>query len=425
MEGGPFHSFHNPGECPPRRPTWHETNIGPDMTLVGMPNTESLSRLSDRRSTRSRGTVRELGVGGRWRVRVSLGRDASGKRLYATRTVRGSASDAKRVLTEMLRTRDRGVSPALARETLDEWIRIWLRDHCTDISERTRVGYEDLFRRYLTPELRGRKVAQLTVAEVQKWVSALAASELSPTTVRSAHAALRACLSDAARLEMVMRNVAKGVVLPKKEHREMRALSPQEAQKFLHGLAASPYRTLFLVWLHTGLRNAELAALRWDDFDGTTLHVRRALVFAGRRKPQAVGPTKTGKPRSIPLSSDVVAALKRHRKEQVEHMMNYRGVYVDAGLLFANMRGGTIDFHNIQRRFFKPLLRRLELPDIRMYDLRHTCATLLFAAGENVKVVQERLGHSTPVLTLTTYTHVLPGQQAQASERLQRVLRLG
>lgn len=376
------------------------------------------------RSPRPRGTIRDLGDG-RWRVRRSLGRDASGRRLYESRVVRGTANDAKRVLTEMLRLQDCGASPSLSRESVDQWVKAWLADHCTDISVRTRVGYEDVLGRYLTPQLLGRKLTALTVADVQQWVSALSAKGLSPSTVRSAHAALRACLSDAARLEKVMRNVAKGVILPRKAHREMNALTPLQAQRFLQGVEASPYHALFVLWLHTGLRNAELAALKWDDFDGTTLQVRRAFVFAGKGKPQVIGPTKTGKPRTIPLSSDVVVVLRQHRKEQAAHIMKYRDVYRESGWMFANKWGGPVDFHNIQRRFFKDRLKQLGLPMIRMYDLRHTCATLLFAAGENVKVVQERLGHSTPMLTLTTYTHVLPGQQAQASERLQAILRSG
>jgi integrase len=232
-------------------------------------------------------------------------------------------------------------------------------------------------------------------------------------------------LSAAVRLEKVIRNAAKGVVLPKKSFREMKTLTPAQARSFLRGVQDSPYHALFVVWIHTGLRNAELAALRWSDLDDGVLHCRRALIFGGKGKPQIVGPTKTGKPRSIPLSADVSRLLKRHRREQAEHQMKYRDLYGDQGLIFANSRGGFIDFHNIQRRFFKPLLKKLELPDIRMYDLRHTCATLLFASGENLKVVQERLGHATPMLTLTTYTHVLPGQQAQASERLRQVLLTG
>jgi integrase len=75
------------------------------------------------------------------------------------------------------------------------------------------------------------------------------------------------------------------------------------------------------------------------------------------------------------------------------------------------------------RRHFKPILKKAELPEnIRMYDLRHTCATLLLAEGENPKVVSERLGHATIVLTLDTYSHVLPSMQEAATEKLENLL---
>lgn len=90
--------------------------------------------------------------------------------------------------------------------------------------------------------------------------------------------------------------------------------------------------------------------------------------------------------------------------------------------MFATEYGAPIDFQNIRSRVFKPLLNELELPDIRLCDLRHTCATLLLSAGENIKVVSERLGHAKVTLTLRTYTHVLPGQQQKASERLEMLL---
>ena len=78
---------------------------------------------------------------------------------------------------------------------------------------------------------------------------------------------------------------------------------------------------------------------------------------------------------------------------------------------------------NLERRNFKPILAAAELPDIRLYDLRHTCATLLLAAGENPKVVSERLGHASIVLTMDTYSHVLPTMQKSATEKLTALLR--
>jgi len=81
-----------------------------------------------------------------------------------------------------------------------------------------------------------------------------------------------------------------------------------------------------------------------------------------------------------------------------------------------------VSIRNLERRHFKPLLVAAELPDIRLYDLRHSCATLLLMAGEHPKVVSERLGHSSIVITLDTYSAVLPTMQEQATEKLAALL---
>ena len=97
--------------------------------------------------------------------------------------------------------------------------------------------------------------------------------------------------------------------------------------------------------------------------------------------------------------------------------------YESHDLVFATATGQPLDENNLARRHFKPILRRAGLPgNVRLYDLRHTCATLLLAAGENPKVVSERLGHANITLTLDTYSHVLPTLQQGAAERLEAVL---
>ena len=73
-------------------------------------------------------------------------------------------------------------------------------------------------------------------------------------------------------------------------------------------------------------------------------------------------------------------------------------------------------------RYFRPILTAAGLPQIRLYDLHHSCATLLLVAEENPKVVSERLGHSTVVLTLDTYSHVMPTMQQTATARLEKLI---
>jgi integrase len=381
--------------------------------------------IKERRSQRTRGHIDDLGDGRSWVVRVSLGTGAGGKRIYLRKVITGKVGDAKKALTSLLKVKDEGGAEPLTRENVDNWVQAWLAHHCTRQSARTRTGYRDVLERYLTPELRTRKIALLTVSDVQRWVNVLVARGPAPRTVRSAHGALRKCLSDAIRVgKLTTRNVATFVQLPKLDHREMQALTPEQTRVFLTAVRDTPYAALFTLWVHTGLRNSELAALRWEDFTGSSIRVRRAFVQVDHTR-REIGPTKTGRQREIPLSAEVARVLRSHRRGQLEHKLKVGELYHDQGHIFSTETGQPISFQNISSRFFKPLLKQHGLPDIRLYDLRHTCATLLFSTGADIKVVQERLGHATPMLTLSTYTHVLPGQQLGASQRLADLLQTG
>ena len=97
-------------------------------------------------------------------------------------------------------------------------------------------------------------------------------------------------------------------------------------------------------------------------------------------------------------------------------------LYERNDLIFANEVGRPLHYGNITKRNFQPILKSAGLGPHRLYSLRHSCATLLLAQGENIKVIQERLGHSDLTLTLSKYAHVLEGMQAQASERLSDLL---
>jgi integrase len=125
--------------------------------------------------------------------------------------------------------------------------------------------------------------------------------------------------------------------------------------------------------------------------------------------------------RSVTLPASTVAALRTHRAKQAEEKLAATE-YTDLDLIFATQTGGPLSLPNLTRRHFKPLLEAAGLPPMRLYDLRHTAATLLLAAGEHPKIVSERLGHATVTLTLDTYSHVLPDMQAASAEKLEGLL---
>jgi integrase len=114
--------------------------------------------------------------------------------------------------------------------------------------------------------------------------------------------------------------------------------------------------------------------------------------------------------------------LAVHKRQQAEARLQAGASWHAHDLVFCSEEGTPLSIPNLTYRYFRPILEKAELPRIRLYDLRHTCATLLLMAEENPKVVSERLGHSTIVLTLDTYSHVLPTMQQQATARLEKML---
>ena len=245
---------------------------------------------------------------------------------------------------------------------------------------------------------------------------------LSPTTVRGLRAVLRRALNRAMKLGLVGRNVATLVDLPKPVRIEIRVLSPEEVRRFLEAAESDRFKALWYVLVTTGLSPGEALGLKWEDWDGNKLRVRRALVRVPGQG-WSLRDTKTRRSRVVALPEMTIRALEEHRTRQKRERLQVGSSYVDRGLIFARHTGEPIEANNLKKRYFKPILEAAGLPDMRLYDLRHTAATLRLVNGEHPKVVQEMLGHASITLTMDTYSHVLPGMQEESAARLDRLLR--
>jgi integrase len=199
---------------------------------------------------------------------------------------------------------------------------------------------------------------------------------------------------------LIPRNVTQGVKAPRPAKKEIRPLSPEQTQVFLRASCGDRFEALYVLAIHCGLREGELLGLKWDDInlEARTLQVRRTL--SETRNGPIFEPPKNGKGRSVKLTQDAVEALRGHLKRQLEEIEAARDCYQDHGLVFASQKGTTMSASNLTARSFKPILKRVGLSDIRLHDLRHTCATLLLTRGVHPKFVQELLGHATISITL-------------------------
>ena len=223
------------------------------------------------------------------------------------------------------------------------------------------------------------------------------------------HDILRRSLAQAAKWHLVQRYVADTVKPPRPAPKEIRALSAAETRRLLAAADGDRLEALYVLAVHTGMRQGELLTLRWQDVD-----TEHAVVSVRHTPTRSAGRVAFGEPktkkshRSIRLTPQAVEALRSHLKRQLRDMEILGDRYQDQGLIFTTDTGAPINPSNLRQRSFAPLLKRAGLPHMRFHDLRHTCATLLLSRGVHPKFVQELLGHSTIARTLDTYSHVMP-----------------
>jgi integrase len=237
---------------------------------------------------------------------------------------------------------------------------------------------------------------------------------------------LRKALKQAVLDGLIPRNACEAVKPPKVERKEITPLDQQQAKFLLESAREDRLEALYVLAVHTGMREGELLGLKWEDVDleGGTLRLRHALVREGGKT--VLGDLKTPKSRrSVRLTSTATDALRGHLERQLMEMERMGSLYQPGGLVFATESGTLINPSNLRNRSFKPLLRQAfgeAGPDICFHDLRHTCATLLLSQGTHPKLVQELLGHATIAMTLDTYSHYLPSMGEQTVRAMEAAL---
>jgi integrase len=288
------------------------------------------------------------------------------------------------------------------------------------VRQRTYERYESTVRVHLIPTLGRVMLKALTPAHVRGLYRERLDSGLAPRTVLHIHHTLSKALKQAVMDGLIPRNAAASVKPPQPRREEIWPLSRDHVRTLLGAVSGERLEALYIVAVTAGLRRGELQGLQWDDVDleTGTLHVRRTL--SEPKGGYVFEAPKSGKGRNIRLTRRAVAALKEHRKRQLEERLQCPQ-WQDQGLVFPSTVGTPLLGGNLNRAF-KATLRRAGLPEIRFHDLRHTCATLLLRQGVNPKFVQELLGHADISLTLNTYSHVLPDMGDAAATAMDAAL---
>ena len=234
---------------------------------------------------------------------------------------------------------------------------------------------------------------------------------ISARSVVLCYKVLNAALNEAVKRRQLEVNPCSGVDTPKSQSKEIEYFNEAEARKFMDAARNDRLYPLMALALGTGMRRGEVLGLQWADVDSKCryVQVRRQLVLMDGRMMESQPKTKAGR-RRIDLPAHIATILADHKKQS------------DGKWVFATDAGQPLNATAMVRNHFEKILTAAGLPHFSFHSLRHTMATLCLLKGVSPKVVQERLGHSNVVITLETYSHVLPSMQTDAAARLDEAL---
>jgi integrase len=360
------------------------------------------------------------------------------------------ANSERDALNELNRLRDqqrRGIPVATTTLTVADYMTYWLA-HVAEPSIRhtTYATYEGDVRLHITPGIGKRKLKSLQASDVRLWLTQLrtrcqccaqgkdasrksprcCAKEepvccqdvLSPSSIRHILRVLRAALQDAVDEELLSRNVARLVQLRVTDDRKVRSFTRAEELRFLKAAEQHRLSALWAVALAMGLRRGEALGLAWADFDldSGRLTIRQALhrVDGELRLEQVKAEASVA---VLPIPAPLVTILRGHRSRQLEERFSAGSEWRDTGLVFTTATGGFLEPRNINRAFHN-LCARAGVPQLRVHDLRHSCATLLFTMGVPPATVQRILRHSSITVTTGTYVEVIEAVQRDALDSM-------
>jgi integrase len=295
--------------------------------------------------------------------------------------------------------------------TVSHYLKTWLA-HVEKTRRHTTYSlYESLIRNYAIPKIGRYRLAQLRRSHIRSLLDSLCGRAGSRTR-QLVHRVLRQAFAEAIEDELITVNPCFRKDKPRHESADRRPLTLDEARKMLKAARRSDYYALFFLALVTGMRQGEIFALRWDavDFDTSSLFVRASLG-RDRDGTPVLTPPKASRRRRIDMGDALRELLIEHRR-----------LSPDSLWVFADRHGHPLEKDRFVRGIFHPLLKRAGIRQIRFHDLRHTSATLALASGVNVKVVSERLGHSSAQMTLDVYTRALPTLQRDAAALMERLM---
>lgn len=377
-----------------------------------------------RKRSRGEGTI-ESTASGKYRAVIRLNPPVNGE----TRARSPSFATKKEAvdwLANFINSKDKFTGSRAKKVTVKEWLNRWIANKIDPLKSATISWYQQRADKHIIPRIGNIVLSALTKEVVEDWLSKMRDDKVTPgerwNSLRTLSYSLSAAVDDG----IIPRNPCKKIKRPKDARksgeREMTCLTEEEVKNLLAANEKSKHRlrVFFPLAIDSGCRPNELLGLHWPevDLDAGTIRIRWTVYNDKKSgEPELVEPKTKKSRRVIMLAPSTVDGLRDHRER-----MKKEGRDIETGLVFPNRFGSIIRLY-VFWQTWKRLRKDSGLSEsVRLYDLRHTMATLLLGKGVNLRVIADRLGHETVEITLRFYAHAMPDQQEAARVAMAGIL---
>ncbi len=370
------------------------------------------------------GTIRKRSDG-RWEVRYSLGFDPKTGKQVQKSTYGRTQGEVRKKLSAVVVQIDNGTYMEPSKVRLGAWLDLWFRDYTGNLKPATKSAYEEHIRVHIKPYLGDITMASLTTQMIQQVYNMLQFEKhLSPKSIKNIHGVFHKAIEQAIKMGYIKQNPLDAVVLPRVEKRQIQTMEDSDMTAFLEAIKGHPYENVLFVTVFTGLRQGEVLGLTWDcvDFERGTLLINKQHNKAKGEKEYHFSSLKNDRIRMLTVADDVMDVLRRQKALQTQWAeLLGEAFHNDDNLVFTNEYGRFIANQAVYRNY-KKIMEKIGLGSMRFHDLRHTYAVNSLKAGDDIKTVQENLGHATAAFTLGTYAHATIGMKRESAKRMEQYI---